>query len=67
MITSLPAVQAHCSRIGRGPNAIRCAKRTANRRHRKALDRSTRRMILDPERWWDEGFNAPSLSDWELD
>jgi len=70
MITSLPAVQANCSRVKRyicvSEKVVRWEKRIANRRHRRALDRITRQMAHDPERWWDEGFNAPSLSSWDL-
>jgi hypothetical protein len=70
MIATLPAVQGGCRGVRRyaciGDDTMRDYKRTANRRHRRALNRATRRMIQDPERWWDEGFNAPSLSDWDL-
>ena len=70
MIATLPAVQANCSRVKRyaciGPKSLSDDKRNANRRHRRALNRATRRMEGDPERWWDEGFNAPSLSSWDL-
>ena len=70
MIATLPAVQANCSHVHRyvciKRDTIREEKRNANRRHRRALNRATRRMAQDPERWWDEGFNAPSLSSWDL-
>ena len=70
MIATLPAVQANCSRVRRyaciGEDTIRYEKRNANRRHRRALNLATRQMCHDPERWWDEGFNAPSLSSWDL-
>ena len=71
MIATLPAVQASCSRVHRyvcmGADTLLFFKRNANRRHRRALNRATRQMAQDPERWWDEGFNAPSLSSWDLD
>jgi hypothetical protein len=70
MIATLPAVQANCSRVKRyaciSPNSISYDKRIANRRHRRALNRVTRQMVSDPDRWWSEGFNAPSLSSWDL-
>ena len=70
MIATLPAVQSGCSRIKRyaciSDKFIRDEKRIANRRHRRALNRATRLMAGDPERWWSEGFNAPSLSTWDL-
>lgn len=70
MIATLPAVQANCRGVRQcaciGDDTIRYYKRTANRRHRRALNRATRRFIHDVELWYDEGFNAPSLSDWEL-
>jgi hypothetical protein len=70
MISTLPAVQANCSHVSRyaciSPQTIYWEKRYANRRHRRALNRATRQMASDPDRWWDEGFNAPSLSSWDL-
>jgi len=70
MIATLPAVKAFCSHVFRyiccGRHGHSADKRYANRRHRRALNRSTRLMCHDPERWWDEGFNAPSLSSWDL-
>jgi hypothetical protein len=70
MIATLPAVQANCRGLARYCSWGRSAKmndeRSANRRHRRASNRATRRMVVDPERFYDEGFNAPSLSDWEV-
>jgi len=70
MIATLPAVQANCSHVKRmaciSSNCIRTEKRIANRRHRRALNRITRQFVRDPERFDDEGFNAPSLSSWDL-
>jgi len=70
MIATLPAVQASCKRVKRyvclDRKYLRYEKRNANRRHRRALNRATRLMIQDPERFWDECFNAYSLSSWDL-
>lgn len=70
MIATLPAVQANCSRCKRyacmSARYVRYEKRNANRRHRRALNRTTRKFINDPESFYDEGFNAPSLSSWDL-
>lgn len=70
MIATLPAVQAACKLAHRyvviSASCMRYEKRIANRRHRRALNRATDKMIHDPDRWWDEGFNAPSLSSWDL-
>jgi len=70
MITSLPAIQAFASHVfrytrssGHGHSAD---KRSANRRHRRALNRITLRLQHDPETFDSEGFNAPSLSAWDL-
>lgn len=70
MIATKPAVQFNCRYAYR----VCCfsaenkywQKRNANRRHRRALNAATRRMTHDPERFYDEGFNAPSLSSWDL-
>lgn len=70
MIATLPAVQKNCQRCDRyacfSHKVEAQLKRQANRRHRRALNRAVRAMVNDPERWWNEGFNAYSLSDWEL-
>jgi hypothetical protein len=70
MITSLPAVQFSCKWARRvvccGANARRSDKREANRRHRRALNRVTRLMRLDSDRFDDEAFAAPSLSGWDI-
>lgn len=70
MIATLPAVQANCSRVKRyacmSDNFIRDEKRIANRRHRRYLNRVTRSFIQDPELFDSEGFDAPSLSSWDL-
>lgn len=69
MIATLPAVQRNCRHIHicYSPTAKRVDKRNANRRHRRALNRVTRSFIKDPERFDDEGFNAPSMSNWDID
>ena len=70
MITTLPSVQYGCKKARRmicETSSTRYRyKRIANRRHRRALNRITRAFVLDPERFYDEGFNAPSLSDWDI-
>lgn len=70
MIASLPAVQFSCKHarhiICFDRINARWDKRNANRRHRRALNHVTRGFIHDPERFYDEGFNAPSLSSWDI-
>ncbi len=66
MIATLPAVQRNCKRGRRWGSFNASDKRLANRRHRRALDRVTRSFERDLERWYDEGFNAPSLDEREL-
>jgi hypothetical protein len=70
MFTTLPAVQFNCKDASHFVRISGCVKRwekrNANRRHRRALDAAVRRLTHDIERWYDEGFNAPSLSSWEL-
>ena len=69
MIAILPAVQYSCREIvryvGMSRKCRREDKRSANRRHRRYLDRVTRRFQLDPELFDDEAFAAPTLSDWD--
>jgi hypothetical protein len=69
MITTLPAVQFSVKDayriIYKRAKVAKWHKSNANRRHRRALNRATRRMIADPERFYDEGFNAYSYSSWE--
>lgn len=70
MIATLPSVQHSCKYARRvvtyGANARRNDKRDANRRHRRALNRVTRGFVRAPERFDSEGFNAPSLSAWDI-
>jgi hypothetical protein len=70
MIATLPAVQFSCKRarhiVCMDRKDARWDKRNANRRHRRALNRVTREFIRDPERFENEGFNAPSLSSWDI-
>ncbi len=70
MIVSLPAVQFSCKWARRvvcyGANARRSDKRAANRRHRHVLNRTARAMGLNPDRFDDEAFDAPSLSCWNI-
>jgi len=71
MITSLPSVQFSIKRayrhIYKDAASARWQKTHANRRHRRALNLTTRAMRVDPERFYDESFNAPSLSGWDID
>lgn len=70
MIAILPAVQANCSRIRRyaavSARTLRDVKRIANRYHRRFLNFHTHQMQLDPESFYDDPFNAPSRSAWDL-
>lgn len=70
MITSLPAVQHSCKvawrRIKRPAGSAKRFKTTANRCHRRTLNRATRLICRDPEWFYDECFNAPSLSSWDI-
>lgn len=70
LIPTKPAVQHNCKDayriISSSRKHKRWEKRNANRRHRRAFNAATRRMTHDPERFYDEGFNAPSLSSWDL-
>ncbi len=70
MIATLPAVQYNCKYARRlvcmSAAVVRDDKRIANRRHRRYLNRVTREFTRDPELFYDEGFNAPTLSSWDL-
>ena len=66
MITSLPAVQYNCKRARRWINysilSKRQDKRIANRHYRRALNRATRSCARDPELFYSEVFETPSMS-----
>ncbi len=70
MIAILPSVQFSCKWARRivtyGHTARRNDKRTANRRHRRVLNRITHGFLRDPERFYSEDFAAPSLSAWDI-
>jgi hypothetical protein len=70
MISSLPAVQFSCKHARRviiyRASAKRADKRNANRRYRRVLNHTTRLIFNDPERFYDEGFDTPSLSSWDI-
>jgi hypothetical protein len=70
MIATLPAVQHNCKWARRivcySAHVARQDKRIANRRHRRHLNRVTRAFIKDPELFDSEGFDAPSLSSWDI-
>jgi len=70
MIAYLPAVQHSCKRayriIHKRAHVARWEKTHANRRHRRALNRATHRMVRNPGRFDAEAFDAPSLSSWDL-
>lgn len=71
MIATKPAVQFNCKSsqiyVCLSAEYRRWFKRVANRRHRRALNRAVRRMEIDVELFYNEGFNAPSLSSWDID
>lgn len=67
MITTLPSVTRDIKYCYIGRYVKRQEKRIANRRYRRALNRATRAIFLNPERWYDEPFTAPYLSSWDLD
>lgn len=70
MRATLPAVQHNCKSARRivcyRADTAREDKRIANRRHRRYLNRVTRSFIKDPELFDSEGFDAPSLSSWDI-
>lgn len=68
MQTTLPAVQANCSRVSRYAciGSIKPYKRTANRKYRRKLASIIRRLTAKPWLWFNETFSAPSLSSWDL-
>lgn len=67
MITALPAVQWLHPRSRKYFDIYpSTAKRMANRRHRRALNQTTRMLELDPDAFDVETFDAPSLSTWDL-
>jgi hypothetical protein len=70
MITSLPSVQFSIKsayrHIYKDAKSAKWQKANANRRHRHALAMTTRGFQRDPERFYDECFDAPSLSGWDI-
>ena len=68
MITSLPAVQHSCKAGWRlvSASSTKWFKASANRRHRRALNQATRRIRRDPDGFYNESFDAPSLSAWSI-
>lgn len=69
MISALPAVQAkicHARRIVWHSASNSRYKREANRRFRHVFNAKVRLLQDEPERWYDEVFDAPSLSTWDL-
>ena len=70
MITILPAVQYSCIRAARrfkyNDDTKRSNKRLANRRYRRALNQITHGFLHDPERFYSEVFDTPSLSGWDI-
>ena len=71
MIATHPAVQWSCrdSQLNThySPKSKRANKRNANRRHRRHLNARVRGFVRDPELFECEGFDAPSLSSWDID
>lgn len=70
MKATYPAVQKNCKEARKiaciSDNSFRTDKRNANRRHRRYLNRVTNAFVRDPDRFDREGFDAPTLSSWEL-
>ena len=70
MIATRPAVQK-INRVRRyvsiGADLMHYHKREANRRHRRYLNERTKAFVKDPELFDHEGFDAPSLSSWDID
>jgi len=66
MITSLPAVQFSIQRayrhVRKRARVSRMRKAVANRRFRRVLGHVVRAMRVEPDRFWGEVFDAPSLS-----
>lgn len=66
MITALPAVQYNCKRARRWINysilSKRQDKRIANRHYRRALNRATQSFLRDPDLFYSEAFEVPSMS-----
>lgn len=71
MIAPLPAVQRSIKRayrhIHKNAKTARWQKSHANRRYRRVLNQTTHRMAVDPERFYAELFDAPSLSGRDID
>ncbi len=67
MITSFPAVQFNSRWAKHSDVSFRREKRIANRRHRHYLNAVTRNFVADPESFYDEGFDAPTLTNYDLD
>ncbi len=42
-------------------------KRIANRRFRHRFEKTMRKLVIDPDKWYDEAFNVPQITDWDLD
>jgi hypothetical protein len=70
MITTLPAVQHNCKHARRfisyGPKAKHTDKRIANRKYRRILNRITNTFIYNSELFYNETFDIPSLSSWDI-
>jgi hypothetical protein len=70
MITTLPAVQYSCIRAARRfhyrAKTKRDNKRSANRRHRRVLNKLVHGFVRDPGLFDTEVFHAPSLSSWDI-
>lgn len=42
-------------------------KRIANRRFRHRFEKTMRKLQNDPDLYYDEAFNVPQITDWDLD
>lgn len=69
MTSSFPAVQKNCKyvHVTWSEDSKREDKRIANRRHRRHLNRRTKSIENNVELWYEEGFDAPTLSSWDID
>lgn len=66
MISALTQDTSHANRQASANNR-RSWKRIANRRFRHRFEKTMRKLAIDPDEWYDEAFNVPQITDWDLD